>query len=85
MTIEEFTVGELMEMPDTLADKVIVEDKHIIIRDQYQYEIPLDECTTAEELLDWTMHLCEKGWVSPAIIHRVVKVACKENNLKFYR
>jgi len=81
MTIKAFTVRELMEMPDPLADKVIVEDNYIIIRDGY-YEIPLDDCNTQEKLLSWIMYLLEKKWINRSIIYRFVKTACKENNLK---
>ncbi|MFC1507905.1 hypothetical protein ACFL5R_01565 [Pseudomonadota bacterium] len=82
MTIKVFTLGELLAMPDPLAGKVIVEDNYIVIRDEYEYEIPLDECTTKDQLWGWVMHLCEKGWISSEIIRRVIKTANEQNNLK---
>ncbi|MGF1758411.1 hypothetical protein L4D76_10770 [Photobacterium sagamiensis] len=70
-----------MTMPDQLAEKVIVADNHIVIRDGY-YEIPLDDCNTPEKLISWVIYLLEKKWINQSIIYRFVKTACKENNLK---
>lgn len=85
MTIAAFSIRELTTIPDQLAGKVFVEGKHIVILDQYKNEIPLDKCATPEQLLECVLDLCDKGWVNPIIIHRVVTTACKENNLKINR
>jgi hypothetical protein len=36
------------------------------------YRIDLDRCKSAEEMVDWILHMFEKGWVSPQIMYSLI-------------
>ena len=48
----------------------------------WAYEIDLDECTDAAEVLDWLFHMKEKVWLSPTQLGNLV---CALKDILGYR
>lgn len=65
-----------------LKKLVFVEDGLIVINVAGEYCIELNRCNTAEKLLMWVHHLCDKSWITKEIIARFIEIACKENNIE---
>ena len=68
-----------------LSKKVYVDGEFIVINIAVRYEIHLSRCNTPEKLLGWILHLCEKTWMSPAVLERFIEVAEEANHITIER
>lgn len=68
-------IGEVIEEYRLDERQVVIEGDYIVIKEPVDYEIPLSDCATDKNILDWVMHLAEKQWVTTDIIRRFVAVA----------
>jgi hypothetical protein len=66
---------------ETLDKQVYVEEGHIVINVEYEYNIELGRCDTYEKILAWVMHLSVKTWMTQKITRRFVNVALREAKL----
>lgn len=65
-----------------LAEAVYVIENHIVIKVGDEYNIAINRCDTAEKLLHWVWHLCEKTWMTPEILRYFIEVASKQSGIK---
>lgn len=61
---------------------VTIEDGHFVVHDpelySSTYEIPVDLCSTRDDLLRWLRQLAEKRWVTLQVIHDFVEAAIRQ-------
>jgi hypothetical protein len=65
-----------------LSEQVKIIDNYIVINVAYEYNIPLESCQTAEQMLNWVWHLTEKTWINPDILRRFIELACIQTGVK---
>lgn len=75
-------MSEIQSADELLAKQVRVEDGHIIINVEYDYEIPVADCDTEPKLLGWILQLLEKTWMTKEVLERFIHVAARQSNLK---
>lgn len=73
---------ELDEYEKRLQKQVRVEEGHIVIDVDYEYNIALNRCDTLEKILGWATHLCEKNWMTTDIMERFIRVAAGHHKLE---
>lgn len=83
---EPVTMGQVIDELElqTALDKndLRIEDDYIIIHDHY--EIPFSRIDNPIKLIWWIHHLCEKSWVKPRLINRLIMIATEKMGLKMY-
>lgn len=67
-----------------LEQKCYINDFCIILNFGYDYPIELRRCATAEAILGWVDHLCEKPWITPDIIRRFIYLATDHHKIKIH-
>ena len=79
------TVAERARQQDEELRRVVfVKGNYIIVNASYPYQVPVDECRTAEGLLNWVYHLTEKSWMNTEILRRFMEVASGQTGVKLY-
>lgn len=73
---------DLVRAEKELEQQVYVADGHIVIDVEYEYNVPLSQCDSAEKLLGWTYHLTEKTWMKNDVMRRFIELACHENGME---
>jgi hypothetical protein len=81
MDIDELR-AKVLKKREELEKAVFIADGHVVINVAYEYNIPLERCDTLEKILSWSVHLCEKTWMTLEILERFVYVAAKAHGLK---
>lgn len=72
----------VQEQEEVLGKQVYVVDGHVVINVEYEYNIELSRCDTAEKLLHWIWHLTEKTWMNTSVMRRFIEVVCRENKIE---
>lgn len=72
----------VQEQEEVLGKQVYVVDGHVVINVEYEYNIELSRCDTAEKLLHWIWHLTEKTWMNTVVMRRFIEVVCRENKIE---
>jgi hypothetical protein len=72
---------KVLKKQEELKMAVFIADGHVVINVAYEYNIPLERCDTLEKILSWSVHLCEKTWMTLEILERFVHVAAQEHGL----
>jgi len=72
----------LKEREEKLRQQVSIKEGHIVINVEFEYNIALSRCDTAEKLLYWIWHLTEKTWMTNDVMRRFIEIACRENGIK---
>lgn len=49
------------------------------------YEIDLDEIKSVRDILEWTLHLLEKGWLEGDDVSEIIKRIAKFKKIEIYR
>ena len=65
-----------------IPEKVEIDDGYIVLCDYY--DIRLDKCATAEDILMWVIHLAPKTWVTKSMLKLFVVIACTEHGIAMY-
>jgi len=50
----------------------------------YPYEIDLDDITDVRDILDWTLHLMEKGWLEKFDVTTIINRIAEFKNIEIY-
>ena len=64
-----------------LERQVYIEDNHVIINVEYEYDIALSRCDTNEKLMAWVVHLCEKTWMTKVVLRRFIQLVQHHHEL----
>jgi hypothetical protein len=82
------TLDEIHQMAKESREKneklVFVDDGHIVIdlnvlcNASTTYDIPLEQCKTAEQILGWVWQLSEKTWLTNDVLRRFVAIATEQ-------
>lgn len=80
MTAKKMDVNAYIQRENELSEIVVVDKTHIVINipgDMIdgEYEISLDTCKTADQVLSWVFQLTEKSWMTRDILRRFIKEA----------
>lgn len=78
MPIVEFDgnmAAKIAEKNARLAEQVKIVDGHIVINIDYEYNISLDSCRTADAVLEWVHHLTKKTWMTNDVMERFIFIA----------
>ena len=67
---------------ELLQEQVKIEDGHIVINVNYEYNIALNRVDTSEKILWWVIHLSEKTWMTTEILRRFVHLSCAHHGIK---
>lgn len=59
----------------------IIED-HIVVNVEFEYNIPLKDCDTAEKILGWARHLSEKTWMTNDAMRDFLEISCGNAGIK---
>lgn len=71
----------VLAMEERLRKQVYLADGHVVINVEYEYNIPLSACDTAEKILHWVWHLTEKTWMTNEVMRRFIEVVCGINKV----
>lgn len=87
MTVGKFDTEEYMRKQEELSRLVTVDDTHIVFHIpgnhvDAEYDIALNTCTNAEQIIGWIIHLTEKQWVDKQILRRFIKIATHHAGVK---
>ena len=65
---------------------VTTTDQDILLDDNTPtpYTIGFDQCDSAEKILSWVCHLCEKTRVTPTHIDMFVTLAAEHHNIQIH-
>jgi hypothetical protein len=65
---------------------VYVRDVNVLLlRFQYDYEIDLDRIKSEAALLNWTLHLCEKTWMTTERLHFFIEAVAQIKKFNVHR
>jgi hypothetical protein len=56
----------------------------VLLRFLYDYEVDLDQIKTEADLLNWTLHLCEKTWMSTERLHKFIEAVAQIKRFKVH-
>lgn len=76
-------LDEWFKKQEELAQQVQVVDDYIVVSVNYEYNIPLSECDTHEEIIKWAWQLSEKKWASKEVVMMFIRVACTHHHLEY--
>lgn len=65
-----------------MPKQVYVKNDTIVINVNYEYNIEISRCDTAEKLLGWVHHLTEKTWMTNEAMRSFIEIACKESGIE---
>jgi hypothetical protein len=68
---------------DPVSRQCVIEEDMIVFTSPARYEIRLDRCATAEQILSWVNHLAEKSWVTTPLLRRFIHLACLHAGIAF--
>jgi len=70
-----------MSMPDpgVKVDKNYI--SLVIDKRKVTYDIPLTQCKSSEDILEWSLHLLEKVWVTREQLSEFILQACIINKI----
>ena len=77
-------LAECQRKEDLLKRQCFIRGRCLVLNARYPYEIGLDRIDTKEKALEWVHHLCEKDWITPQLIRRVLDLAAKHHGWKIY-
>lgn len=72
----------IMEQEERLRKQVYVEGENLILNVAYEYPIELSRCDSMGKIVSWTVHLCEKTWMTTEILERFIRVAARHHSLE---
>lgn len=75
-------MSEIQAGDELLARQVRIEDGHIIVNVEYEYEIPIVDCDTEPKLLGWILQLLEKTWMTKEVLERFIHLAAIQSDIK---
>lgn len=75
-------VNSIMEKEKILAEQVKIVDGNIVINVAYEYNILLDTCRTAEDVLNWVLHLSDKTWITTEVLKRFILIASRAAGIR---
>ncbi len=76
--------GELMERTVFIEDGHIVIDLFVLCDAPSTYDIPLDQCADAGQILSWVFQLSEKTWLTNAVLRRFVALASEQAGIDLH-
>lgn len=79
----EETINSIIEEDNLLSEQVQVIDGCIVINIEYECPIPLNTCSTYQQILHWVWHLAEKTWMTQIVTRRFIEIACQHHNLEY--
>lgn len=82
-SLGEETVNSIIEEEKKLSEQVQIIEGHIVINVAYEYNIPLNSCSTHQQILHWVWHLTEKTWMTQKVTRRFIEVACGYHKLEY--
>lgn len=72
---------QAQEREADLAKMVYVEDGHIVIKVNYEYNIALGRCDTHAKIVAWVLHLSQKTWMTQDVLIRFIRLAMQQHGL----
>lgn len=81
--LNEHDIEEWLENEKVLSEQVQILKGHIVINVSYEYNIPLENCSTYKDILHWAWHLTEKPWMSQELTRKFIEVACEAHGLEY--
>lgn len=79
----EETIKSIIDEDRTLAEQVQIIEGYIVINVAYEYNIPLNSCSTHQQIVNWVWHLTEKTWMTQSVTRRFIEVACGYHKLEY--
>lgn len=75
---EKFDEKEYLEKLQGRLTNIVVDETHLTIKAgaHYEYEIALDRIDNPVKILQWVIHLTEKGWMTNELMRQFVQAAC---------
>jgi hypothetical protein len=79
MALKRFDLDDHAQREEDLSNAVTIDSTHIIIQIpgdhlDSEYEISLEACKSAEQLVGWIFQLSEKSWVTKDLLRRFIEV-----------
>ena len=50
--------------------------------DGHDYDIPMHQCATADEIIKWALQIADKTWVTNELVGKFVLTACDINGIR---
>ncbi len=66
-----------------LNSTIFVEGDFIIVNVVDDYAVPIKDCSTYEGILNWTLQLSEKTWMSRELLRHFMSVALRASGLDY--
>lgn len=86
MTIKQLDPEAYARHQKELADSIYIEDQHFIFiigdENTSPYDVAIDQCKTAEQVLSWAYHLSAKSWMTKEKLRYFIKIASKHNGIE---
>ncbi|WP_155492635.1 hypothetical protein [Pluralibacter gergoviae] len=87
MTAKAFDFESYIAHQELINSAIKIEGGYLIIKIPGQvvennYEIPLSSISSPSGIIEWTLHLSEKSWVSKRLLRRFIQVSCAYAGLK---
>ena len=70
---------------EELAELCRIEDGYIVLKPGGPYHIELERCSTPLSIIEWTVHLCDKPWMTLDLLQRFIAVATAHHKIDFGR
>lgn len=75
MKFSDIDFDEILRDDAQLEKQVFVSGDRIIVNVAYEYSIPLNECETSEQILDYVYQLADKNWITVPVLQRFIALA----------
>jgi hypothetical protein len=75
---EKFDEKAYLEKLQGRLTNIVVDDTHLTIKagEHYEYEIALERIDNPVKILQWVIHLTEKGWMTNELMRQFILAAC---------
>jgi len=83
--IEGFDIEKAKAHFKELNETIYPEGDLIIVNVATRYEVPVEECSSYEGILNWTLQLSEKTWMSRELLRHFMLVALRATKLDYPR
>lgn len=61
---------------------VSIKEDHIVVDVEYEYNIPIRDCDTAEKIINWARQLADKTWMTNDAMRDFLDIACDLAEIK---
>ena len=77
--------SEVLENMIEEASHIRVEGDFIVLDFRYEYSIHKDRIRTPKQVLEWTLHLSQKNWITASRLAHFAQVAFKEIGIEAHK